>query len=82
LIARAVREGELPAHTDVQGAFLGLSALFFGVPMILCRIDPMAVGPAYRAQLHTYWEGLKATPPSRKTARASRLKRPAQNKKR
>ena len=59
LIEQAVAQGELPAGVDQQGAFLGLAAIFFGVPLILGRIDPALVEPAYRQQLAIYWSGLQ-----------------------
>lgn len=62
LLARAVEQKELPANTDVQAAFLGLTAIFFGVPAVLRRIDPRLVGPAYQQQLAIYWDGLCAAP--------------------
>lgn len=76
LLARAVAEGALPAHVDRQAAFLGLAALFVGIPTLVLRIDPALVEPAYRAQLALYWAGLAATPspappppPARRPAR-------------
>lgn len=69
LLARAVKQGELPKQTDVRAAFLGLAAIFFGVPIALRRIDPRAIPPAYLQQLATYWAGLRTPPPRRRTRR-------------
>lgn len=60
LLAQAVARGELPRGTDVGAAFLGLAALFFGVPLALLRRAPGSVGQAYDAQLSVYWAGLLA----------------------
>jgi AcrR family transcriptional regulator len=77
LLRRAVKQGELPKSTKIDDAFLGLSALFFGIPMILRRIDPRSVGPAYRAQFDLYWTGLVATtlPSMRAGSRSSARKK-------
>lgn len=66
LLQQAVKGGELPRKTDVQAAFLGLTAIFFGVPTVLRRIDPRAIAPAYRQQLSIYWSGLTVGTNSRK----------------
>lgn len=75
LIDRAVREGELPAAVDRRAAFLALTAIFFGVPLVLRRIDPALVEPAYRQQLDIVWTGLQqhaARPTSSPRRRAAR----------
>ena len=77
LLARAVAEGELPATVDQLAAFLGLTALFFGVPLVLARRDPALVEPLYRQQLAIYWAGLGATPASPSTARPGTTRKPA-----
>ncbi len=69
LLAQAVKRGELPKKTDVRAAFLGLTAIFFGVPTVLRRIDPRAVAGAYREQLAIYWAGLTAAPTFPRRAR-------------
>lgn len=69
LLAQAAKRGELPKQTDVRGAFLGLAAIFFGVPIALRRLDPRAIPRAYLQQLATYWAGLRAPPPRRRTKR-------------
>lgn len=61
LVAQAIAAGELPPATDPTAAFLGLAAMFFGVPMCLCRTVPDHVEAAYRQQLSLYWNGLKAS---------------------
>lgn len=66
LLAQAVRRGDLPKRTDVRAAFLGLAAIFFGVPIALRRIDPRLIGPAYQQQLAIYWAGLEAAPPKKR----------------
>jgi AcrR family transcriptional regulator len=70
LIARAIREGELPATTDRKTALLSLTSVFFGVPLMLWRRDPDGVEHAYRRQLAVAWAGLQAAP------RMSRRSRP------
>jgi AcrR family transcriptional regulator len=60
LLARAVALGELPRTLDQRAAFLGLAAIFFGVPLILRRFDPEGIESAYRQQLSIYWAGLQA----------------------
>jgi AcrR family transcriptional regulator len=62
LIARAVRAGELPATTDRKTAFLSLTSVFFGVPLMLWRRNPDGVEHAYRRQLAVAWAGLQAVP--------------------
>lgn len=71
LLARAVERGELPHRTDVQAAFLGITAIFFGVPLVLARVAPHAVASHYRQQLAVYWRGLseQSKPPARKVRR-------------
>jgi len=69
LIARAIRAGELPATTDRHTAFLALTFVFFGVPLMLWRRDPDGVEQAYRRQLAIAWAGLQAAP---RTSRRSR----------
>ncbi|MEZ4360030.1 MAG: TetR family transcriptional regulator [Kofleriaceae bacterium] len=75
LLERAARDGELPAGVDRQAAFLGLAAIFFGVPTVLLRLAPEMIAPAYRQQLAIYWEGLRAS--RGKPPRPARLTRPA-----
>ncbi len=77
LLADAVARGELPPRTDVTQAFLGLSALFFGVPLALLRRAPAAVGPAYERQLDIYWAGLTAnvSPRSRRSSQVPQARR-------
>ncbi len=58
LIDRAIREGELPARTDRQAAFLALVNVFFGVPLVLGPSAPTRIGRAYRQQLDLVWKGL------------------------
>jgi AcrR family transcriptional regulator len=62
LLRRAVRQGELPQRTDLRAATLGLTAIFFGVPIVMRRIDPSAIARTYRSQLEIYWAGLSAIP--------------------
>lgn len=71
LVDRAIAQGDLPARLDRRAAFLGLSAIFFGVPLVLQRSDPKGVADAYRQQLATYWAGLRAAAarPTRKPRR-------------
>lgn len=59
LLEEAVRRGELPPGTDVQGIFLHLAALFFGTPTALKAVDPRLVGPAWRAQLALVWRAAR-----------------------
>lgn len=69
LLSRAVKQKELPSGTDTRAAFLGLTAIFFGVPAVLRRIDPRLITPAYLQQLAIYWRGLagsSASSPRRK----------------
>lgn len=68
LLAQAVKRRELPPRTDLRAAFLGLAAIFFGVPIALRRVDPRAVEAAYGQQLAIYWAGLQA-PKSRKAGK-------------
>lgn len=81
LIERAIARGELPATLDRQAAFVGLAALFLGVPTILLRIDPALVEPVYRQQLAIYWAGLGATAGARAstTPTPSARRRPARS---
>ena len=62
LLERAIKAAELPKHTDVMSATLGLSAIFLGVPVVWLRIDPHSLREVYRAQLAVYWEGLRHAP--------------------
>lgn len=62
LLDRAVERGELPATVDRQQAFLALTAIFFGVPLVLGPRAPHLVADAYRRQLDIVWAGL-STPP-------------------
>ncbi len=61
IIDRAVDNGELPAASDRLAVFLGLVSIFFGVPLVLCHMDPSAIEQAYRQQLVIYWAGVRAT---------------------
>jgi AcrR family transcriptional regulator len=60
-IAAARACGELPAGGDDSAAFLALTSVFFGVPLLLARRAPAAIAAAYRAQLAIVWAGLTAT---------------------
>ncbi len=62
LLEQAVENGELPPALDRQGAVVALASLFFGVPIILRRVDVRAIEPAYREQLQWLWAGLRARP--------------------
>jgi AcrR family transcriptional regulator len=66
LIDRAVRNRELPSSLDRRAAFLALTSLFFGVPLMLQRRDPSGVERAYRQQLALLWAGLARADRSRK----------------
>lgn len=55
LLGEAVARGELPPDTDVRTLFLHLAAFFFGTPIVLRRIQPALVGPAWQAQLALLW---------------------------
>lgn len=63
LIERAIDEGELPGALDRRVAFIGLAAIFFGVPVALLRGDPAALEGAYRAALDVFWSGLQQSEP-------------------
>jgi AcrR family transcriptional regulator len=58
LIDLAVERGELPPDVDRQAAFLALTNVFFGVPLILGPRAPRAVRAAYHQQLAIVWAGL------------------------
>lgn len=56
-LSRAVARGELAARVDVPALTLALASIFFGVPLLLGRKQPDAIGPMYRAQLALVWAG-------------------------
>jgi AcrR family transcriptional regulator len=60
LIDRAIERGELPRTVDRQAAFLAITNVFFGVPLILGPRAPEQVAAAYRQQLDLVWKGLSA----------------------
>ncbi len=62
LLNRAVASGELPPHADVSQLTLALASVFFGVPLLLARRQPEAIGPCYDAQLALLWAGARARP--------------------
>lgn len=75
LLGEAVARGELPPGTDVTSAFLGLAALFFGVPLALLRRAPAQIGAAYEQQLAVYWAGLRRAAPRPKKPSSPRSRR-------
>lgn len=60
LIERAVKAGELPKKTDRQAALIALAGIFLGLPVVLRRSPPSALGQAYHVQLQLLWAGLRA----------------------
>ncbi len=62
LIARAMENGELPPHTDVTQMTVALASTFLGVPLLLGRAQPEAVGACYSAQIALIWAGARASP--------------------
>ena len=59
-LARAIDLGELPGDIDMETVFTSLVSIFFGVPVVMCRIAPAGIGSMYRRQLHLLWEGVRA----------------------
>ena len=59
LIERAVKAGELPKRTDRQAVLVALSGIFLGLPVVLRRAPPTALGKAYHTQLRLLWAGLR-----------------------
>jgi len=60
LLERAVATGELPPTLDRQAAFLAITNVFFGVPLILGPRAPHLVAAAYRQQLDIVWKGVSS----------------------
>ncbi|MDQ6978246.1 MAG: hypothetical protein Q9M75_09035 [Ghiorsea sp.] len=60
LIQQAIDASELPQSTHVEAAMLGLTAIFFGVPLVMLRTSPDAVQELYHQQLVIFWKGLDA----------------------
>lgn len=58
LLDLAVERGELPPTVDRQAAFLAITNVFFGVPLILGPRAPHTVAAAYRQQLDIVWKGV------------------------
>ncbi len=59
LLQSAVDRGELPAHVSVPLLTLAVASIFFGVPLVLARHQPDAVGPMYRSLLEITWNGAR-----------------------
>jgi AcrR family transcriptional regulator len=73
LIARAVAEGDLPGDVDQAGAFLALTAIFFGVPLVLRRSPRAGLEAHYQRQLDIVWQGLQHAPSRRSGTPHSRV---------
>lgn len=62
LIARAVALGQLPPHTDVGLAFMGVATIFFGAAVLRRQAPQIPIPVAYRLQLQRLWTALRAAP--------------------
>ena len=62
LVVRATETGELPPHADVTQLTLALASTLLGVPLLLGRRQPEAVGACYSAQLALIWAGAREVP--------------------
>jgi AcrR family transcriptional regulator len=60
LLGKAVAVGELPADADAEALMLAVASVFFGVPLVLGRRAPQAIGPMWQRQLRLVWAGARA----------------------
>lgn len=60
----ALREGDLPAETDLTMVFTSLACIFYGVPLMSFEKKPMNCRESYMRQLHQLWKALGAKGPA------------------
>jgi AcrR family transcriptional regulator len=58
----AIRNGELPADTDIRRIIISSASIFYGVPLMIANQNKMDnLETAYKQHLHILWAGVRHT---------------------
>ncbi len=57
-LQQAMNAGELPKNCPIPTTMIGLAAIFYGVPLMLCQNNAAIIGSTYKQQLQIFWQGL------------------------
>lgn len=57
-LQQALSAGELPDNIHLPTAIMGLAAIFYGVPLMLCQSNVVTIGSTYKLQLQIFFQGL------------------------